>query len=121
MLQLIEYIEGNPQIMVFWAAFGFIFTAGIFLYVLSQIFNLKAHYTWLGINIALTWLVGFVSQILLMFSGTSGIKLLFIWLSLFIVSFAACFFHRKELGVLYTEWDKLKTAPKNSSKRRKKS
>ncbi|MFN3021889.1 hypothetical protein ACK1KB_13075 [Chryseobacterium sp. TY3] len=97
--RLLRAIEDVPQIMVFFAAFGVFFymiLLGLVLwlfqaYIKNEIYNtiIKTYFYALGI----TWIVGFITQILLVFLGVSGLHLLAIWLTLHLISILFCAFN----------------------------
>lgn len=89
-ISILETVEQQPVYMVFWAAFGMFFSAlvlfipFIFLRKLNNTAKIES-----GIGLAvsillLCWIIGFVTQIVLFFSGVSGIKLFFIWITMFL-------------------------------------
>ncbi len=97
--RLLRSIEDAPQIMVFFAAFGvflYMILLGLALwpfqdYIKNKIYNtiIKTYFYALGI----TWIVGFITQILLFFLGVSGLHLFAIWLTLHLISILFCAFN----------------------------
>ncbi|MFV0540187.1 MAG: hypothetical protein ACK5MZ_02990 [Aestuariibaculum sp.] len=83
--ELLNKLDSTPQFMIFWAAFGVPLIAVILGIVVHSVFpNIKnKKYTWLIVSVAIIWIVGFVSMMLLYFAHVaSGFKLLLIWFAL---------------------------------------
>lgn len=100
-ISFLKHIEENPGIMTAIAAFGIIPLA-IILYILHQIARLflpaktlKYLASFLGIWIAFSWLLGFMSQIIFLFSGVGGLHALVIYISMVTVIFFGLLFHQK--------------------------
>lgn len=91
--ELAHYINREPGVLVAFASFHpiVLFVLGIPLFVLKKIgLNLgKINFGKFGVCVAtiigIGWILGFASQILLMFMGVSGIKMLLIYLSMYLV------------------------------------
>lgn len=87
-IHLLEIVEDQPVLMVFWAAFGMFFgTLILFVpFMILRKLNKKVKIeNSLGLVtsvLLLCWVIGFVTQIILFFSGVSGIKLFFIWIAM---------------------------------------
>ena len=85
-IDLVLLFEKTPMLMVMWAAFGFIFSILILL-IPSMILRkmgltLKLDKVMgvMGVIIALTWVVGFITQMILLFSDVPGFKMFIIWI-----------------------------------------
>ncbi|MBO0593167.1 hypothetical protein I2486_17325 [Cellulophaga sp. E16_2] len=85
-IDLVLLFEKTPMLMVMWAAFGFIFSILILL-IPSMILRkmgltLKLDKVMgvMGVIIALTWVVGFITQMILLFSDVPGSKMFIIWI-----------------------------------------
>jgi hypothetical protein len=99
---LVTFVE-KPVYIVVWATLGVFFSA----LILSAIFSLagKIFSTKIFDKIAtvvistfmITWITGFVSMIIFLFTGLSGIKMLLIWLSAFIGYFIFSIIHYREI------------------------
>lgn len=89
-ISVLEVLEQHPEYMVFWAAFGIFFSALILfipVIILRKLTKMTKMENGIGLAVSalmICWIVGFVTQILLFFSGVSGIKLFFIWIVLFL-------------------------------------
>lgn len=59
-----------------------------------------------------TWLTGFISMIIFLFAGISAIKMLLIWITLFICYLLLSIVNRKELECLVLEFGNKKNAEK---------
>ncbi|ADV50783.1 hypothetical protein Celal_3519 [Cellulophaga algicola DSM 14237] len=85
-IDLVLLFEKTPMLMVMWAAFGYIFTSFILL-IPSMILRkmgltlkLDKAMGVVGVIIVLTWLVGFITQMILLFSDVPGSKMFIIWI-----------------------------------------
>jgi len=91
-IEILRHIEAEPGILVAFAAFHpfVLLLLTIPLWILKKIGIYKPAQT-LGlfgfcmvVIIMVGWLMGFVSQILLMFMGIAGLKMLLIYLSMYL-------------------------------------
>ncbi len=86
----IKTLIDQPVYIVVWAAFGVFFGAMIITLILSWIGKIVSTKALDNIiiplvsAIMLTWITGFLSMIILLFTGLSGIKMLLIWISIFV-------------------------------------
>ena len=120
--RLLRSIEDAPQIMVFFAAFGVFFymvLLGLALwsfqdYIKNKIYNtiIKTYFYALGI----TWIVGFITQILLFFLGVSGLHLVAIWLTLHIITIFFCAFNFNSIDGNITRLSEEKKNQKSNKK-----
>ena len=90
LIYLISEIDKNPIFMVMWAAFGIFLS--FFILLIPIIFLRK-----IGIQnkriedslavvtgiIMISWILGFISQMILLFTGVRGLKMLIIWIIMF--------------------------------------
>jgi len=89
--------------LVMWAAFGVFFSGVILILILSWIGKLlfKAFFDKVVFVIVTTllatWLTGFVSMMIFLFTGISGIKMLLIWITLFLGYLIFSIINRREL------------------------
>ncbi|MDR7208346.1 hypothetical protein [Flavobacterium piscis] len=90
LISVLEALEQHPEYMVIWAAFGIFFSALVLfipVIILRKLNKTVKIENAIGLAVSalmICWIVGFVTQILLFFSGVSGIKLFFIWIVLFL-------------------------------------
>lgn len=91
-IEILRYIEEEPRILVVFAAFHFfaLMLLIIPLWILKKIGIYKPiqNLGIFGFSVVLiftvVWLLGFVSQILLMFMGVSVLKMLMIYISMYL-------------------------------------
>jgi hypothetical protein len=91
-INILESIEHEPGILVAYAAFHPFAILLLFvpLWIFKKIgfYKPKDNLGLFGFSITMIiiigWLMGFVSQIVLLFMGVSGLKLLFIYLSMYL-------------------------------------
>ncbi len=88
-LPFLELVMEKPGLMVLWAAFGVPLLIGLLSYI-SQSYK---HYKYaesieavLYASLSFTWLFGFILMIILLSSRVPGIKLYFIWITIFVSS-----------------------------------
>lgn len=91
-IKILKYVEREPGILVAYAAFHPV--ALLLLYIPFIVFKKIGLYkpkdtlSKFGFSLTMTilvgWIMGFVSQILLFFMGVSGIKMLLIYLSMYL-------------------------------------
>ncbi len=100
-MNLIGYIEESPHIMVLWSAFGIffcIFLLSIPMYIIRKLgfgkYFEKPFAILIGV-ILVSWGIGFVTQIILFFSGVSGLRLMLIWSVMFMTYLIFGLFNRK--------------------------
>ncbi len=100
-LPFLEAVMEQPMLMVAWAAFGVPLL--IFLLVLfSKIYRSFKFSFQIDIvifsSLFFTWIAGFVVMIILLFSGISGIKLYFIWITILVSSFVFSAINHKSIA-----------------------
>ncbi|OQP58581.1 hypothetical protein [Niastella populi] len=89
-ISILETIERQPVYVVFWAAFGMffcsivLFVPVIILRKLNKTAKIDNGIGLVASILLLCWIIGFVTQMILFFSGVSGIKLFFIWMAMFL-------------------------------------
>ncbi len=89
-ISILEAIERQPVYVVFWAAFGMffctvtLFVPLMFLRKLNKTAKIGNGIRLVVSILLLCWIIGFVTQMILFFSGISGIKLFFIWMAMFL-------------------------------------
>lgn len=93
LIEILQHIESEPGILVAFAAFhpfALLVVMIIPLWILRKIGLYKPIQTLglFGFSVVVIfaggWILGFVSQILLMFMGVSGLKMLLIYLSMYL-------------------------------------
>ncbi len=108
---LLQGVEANPMWMVMGASFGG-FLILLLLALFAGLLRLFGLYkvsggllTVLFSTVLFTWFIGFVTQVGLFFLGTPGIKLLFIWLVMFLLILTFCTLNQGYIR----QWVKRKT------------
>ncbi|MGO3183381.1 MAG: hypothetical protein ACTIJ9_11170 [Aequorivita sp.] len=99
--ELLKKVNEEPIFVVMWAAFGVPLTMLVFtlLSALIPFKKIKTKLITVVLSIlAITWLLGFVVTIILLFAEVSGIKLVFIWFALLISSTIFYAFNSAELS-----------------------
>ncbi|HEX9601253.1 MAG TPA: hypothetical protein VF985_07185 [Mariniflexile sp.] len=100
-VSILETIEQQPVYMVFWAAFGVFFSLLALFFpfmILKKINRMAKMENSVGLIVSivlLCWIIGFITQIILFFSGVSGIKLFFIWIAMFLTYMVFGVFNKK--------------------------
>lgn len=117
-IYILKNLVESPMLMVFFAAFGIILYM-LILGLLSAPFQKLYKDTFVSklveayfYALLISWILGFISQIILFFCGISGLQLLAIWLSMHILASLFCFLNYKELKILMTKFSKLKDIAK---------
>lgn len=102
-IDLLKAIDREPIFMVMWAAFGVFFTIFLLMipmYIFRKL-GVSAYFkTGFGIligTILISWIIGFISQIILLFSDVSGIRMLLIWIIMFVTYLVFCVFNKKAI------------------------
>ncbi len=88
-LPFLDNIIETPILMVAWAAFG----VPLVIFLLILLSKLYRQYkissyidTVIFSSLFFTWIVGFILLIFLLFANVSGVKLYFIWITVFVSS-----------------------------------
>ena len=94
--------EQKPLLMVMWSAFGVplaAFVVGMLLVMLRKLKIRSAFKTdtllLLLSLITITWLVGFLTQIVMLFTQVSGLRMLIIWIIMLICYLGFILFNKK--------------------------
>lgn len=101
LISILETIERQPVYVVFWAAFGMFFCTFVLfvpLMILRKLNKTAKIEKGIGLVVSillLCWIIGFVTQMILFFSGVSGIKLFFIWMAMFLTYVVFGVFNKK--------------------------
>lgn len=102
-IDLLKVIDEEPIFMVMWAAFGVFFTIFLLMipmYIFKKL-GISAYFeTAFGIltgAILISWITGFISQMILLFSDVSGIRMLLIWIIMFVTYLMFCIFNKKTI------------------------
>ena len=101
--EFLSDIENKPEIMVIWAAFGvpaLMFALALPLYItrkmgLEKTLKPVVNVTYLSLGIS--WLLGFVTMIILLFANVTGIRMFMIWVLMFLTYLFFCIFNRRQL------------------------
>jgi len=105
-IEIIQNIDREPGLLVAFAAFHPIALLLILLlplWILKKVrlYTPKENYGIFGASVTIIiiigWLVGFASQILLLFTGVTGLKMLFIYFSMYLCITAFVIFNSKSL------------------------
>lgn len=113
--RLLRYIEQAPMIMVFFSAFGvilYLVLLSLIIWPIQKMFKTEkssltnAYFYATGI----TWILGFIIEMLLFFMGVSGLQLVLIWLTLHFICVFFCIFNYNSLHQLFNKISKLKTS-----------
>lgn len=105
-IEIIQNIDREPGLLVAFAAFHPIALLLILLLPLwilkkTRLYTPKENYGIFGASVSIIiiigWLMGFASQILLLFTGVSGLRMLFIYLSMYLCITAFVIFNAKSL------------------------
>ncbi len=106
-IDLAQWVEREPVTMVIWSAFGVpfcIFVVSMLLIILRKLHLRKAFKTdtqlLLVSLIALTWVIGFITQIIMLFMQVSGLRMMLIWIIMVICYFSFLMLNRK----MYLKW-----------------
>lgn len=109
-------LENNPQYMVMWSAFGvpaLMFALGIPFFILRKIGlekQAKAIANVVYMALFVSWILGFITMMIMMFTEVSGIRMFMVWSLLFITYFVFTIFNYKMLVKGLGNLSKKKTA-----------
>lgn len=105
-IEIIQNIDREPGLLVAFAAFHPIALLLILLLPLwilkkTALYTPKETYGIFGVSVSIIiligWILGFASQILLLFTGVSGLRMLLIYLSMYLCITAFVIFNAKSL------------------------
>ena len=97
-------IDSDPQAIVMWAAFGvpltmLALTFPLFLFRKMGLYPaLKPYYRVLYLSLGISWILGFITQMIFFFTAVSGVRMALIWIIMFFVYFTFCSFKRRQLN-----------------------
>ena len=97
-------IDSHPEYMVMWAAFGvpalmLALTLPLYIFRLLGLYpRLKPFYSVLYISLTITWILGFITTILLFFTKITGVRLLIIWVLMYATYLVFCIFNRNSIN-----------------------
>jgi hypothetical protein len=101
MVNLIQEINDEPIIMVLWSTFG-VFLCFILLVVILKIIQKLGlgnyfgnTFTVLSGVLMFSCALGFITQMLLLFSEVSGLRMFFIWIVMFMTYLVFAFLNKK--------------------------
>lgn len=104
--EIIQHIDREPGILVAFAAFhpiALLLISLLPLWILkkTEIYTPKETYGIFGVSVTIIiiigWLMGFASQILLLFTGVTGLRMLMIYFSMYLCITAFVIFNAKSL------------------------
>lgn len=99
----LQMLEDNPQYMVMWSAFGvplLMFALALPLYIFRKIGlqeQAKPFANVAYISLGITWIIGFITMMIMMFTDVSGIRMFLVWSLMFITYLAFTLFNYKML------------------------
>lgn len=106
-------VTNDPLYVTIWSAFGVplvIFIVSTCVFFLGKLklsgrlnILLFAFFEALVMALVMAWLIGFIVSMLLLFSDIEAIKMILIWLSIFVSSFIFCIVNRKALNIFTSE------------------
>lgn len=105
-IEIIQNIDREPGLLVAFAAFhpiAFLLVLLLPLWILKKtgIYTPRETYGIFGVSVSIIiiigWILGFASQILLLFTGVSGLRMLLIYLSMYLCITAFVIFNAKSL------------------------
>ncbi len=109
MINLIHEINDEPAFMIVWSAFGFFLCFGLLVAILKIIQKLGlGNYFGNTLTVSLivvmvSWSLGSITQILLFFSGASGLRMFFIWIVMFMTYLVFAFLNKKMIVKLMSD------------------
>lgn len=102
-MDVIQYIELKPYVMVIWSTLGvcmLLFILLIPMYILQKLeidTYLKNAFTMLIGATCISLVMGFISQIFFLLADVSGLKMLLIWVLMFLINLIFAFTHQKSI------------------------
>ncbi|MNK01402.1 hypothetical protein D3C87_192000 [compost metagenome] len=108
----IQQIETNRHYMVMWAAFGvpaFMFALCLPLFIIRKVGldkYIKGSYTVIFSSLGITWILGFITMMILFSTEVSGIRMFMVWVVMFVTYLTFCAFNNKMLSKWLTEFSK---------------
>ncbi len=101
-IDLAKLVEEEPVFMVMWSAFGvplFVLFVAMFLIFLRKLGLRKAFgpnaQVLLASLITITWLMGFITQMIMLFTQVSGLRMLIIWIVMLLCYAGFLLFNKK--------------------------
>lgn len=105
-IEIIQNIDREPGLLVAFAAFhpiALLLVLLLPLWILKKtgLYTPRETYGIFGVSVTIIiiigWIMGFASQILLLFTGVTGLRMLFIYLSMYLCITAFVIFNAKSL------------------------
>ena len=99
----LQTLDANPDYMVIWAAFGvpvLMFALVLPLFILRKIGLQEQSKPFANVaylSLGITWIIGFITMIIMMFTNVGGIHLFLVWVLMFITYLAFTLFNYKRL------------------------
>jgi hypothetical protein len=103
LFDFLQDVENKPEIMVMWAAFGIpvlMFALALPLYILRKLGleeSIKPAVSVVYLSLSITWILGFVTMMVLLFANVTGIRMFLVWSLMFLTYLIFCIFNRKQL------------------------
>ena len=121
--QFLADIEANRHYMVLWAAFGvplFMLALTLPFYILRKLGLyefMKPFYSVIYLSLGISWILGFITLMVLYFSEVSGIRMFLIWILMFLTYFVFSVFNRNMLNRWVDEISNTKSFMANDKSR----
>ena len=118
--EFLQAVETNRHYMVMWAAFGvplFMLVLTLPFYILRKLglYNfMKPFYSVIYLSLGISWILGFITLMVLYFAYVSGIRMFLIWILMFLTYFVFCIFNRTMLNQWVDEISKSKSLMANN-------
>jgi len=105
----LQQIDANPQYMVMWAAFGvplLMFALALPFFIFRKVglekFS-KPLSTIVYSTLGITWITGFITMMILLFTEVTGIRMFLVWSLMFLTYLLFCIFYYRPLqkGVMH--------------------
>ena len=101
-IDLARIVNDNPLSMVLWSAFGvplIVFIVSMLLIILRKLKIRNAFKTdtllLIFSLVIITWVMGFITQIIMLFTQVSGLRMLIIWIVMLICYMGFLLFNKK--------------------------
>ena len=101
-IDLAKMVEDNPISMVMWSAFGVPFTVFIVSMLLKILRTLHIRKAFkedtlllLLSLVTITWIMGFITQMIMIFTQVSGLRMMLIWIIMVLCYTGFLLFNRK--------------------------
>lgn len=99
----LQTLDANPDYMVMWAAFGvpvLMFALALPLFILKKIGLQEQSKPFANVaylSLGITWILGFITMIIMMFTEVSGVRMFLVWSLMFFTYLLFSMFNYKSL------------------------